>query len=146
VLRLAEVDGIKLIQLRNPWGSSEWNGDWSDDSEHWTTRMKNVLNYNSFEDNGVFWMDFNDFMEEFDTIYVCRNYTNQPEWKNLLIEDEWKGQYAEGLPTAGNSGAKMQKNPQYGITVTKPGRGYLVMRLREKESAYKSKHYGYLNL
>ena len=139
VLRLAEVDGTKLIQLRNPWGSGEWTGDWSDDSELWTTRMKNVLNYNVFEDDGVFWMDWNDFMEEFETIYVCRNYCNQKEWRNLLVEDAWEGSYAEGLPSKKNRKAKMEKNPQFGITVHKAGRGYLVMRLKEKENSYKSK-------
>ena len=37
-----EIDGVKLICLRNPWGFGEWNGDWADDSELWTTRMKNM--------------------------------------------------------------------------------------------------------
>jgi len=28
------------MQLRNPWGHQEWNGDWSDESPTWTRRMK----------------------------------------------------------------------------------------------------------
>ena len=27
---------IKLLKLRNPWGSGEWQGDWSDKSNLWT--------------------------------------------------------------------------------------------------------------
>jgi hypothetical protein len=42
ILKLMEADGHKLVQLRNPWGQGEWKGDWSDDSELWTTRMKNL--------------------------------------------------------------------------------------------------------
>jgi Calpain family cysteine protease len=25
-------DNVKLVKLRNPWGSGEWTGDWSDNS------------------------------------------------------------------------------------------------------------------
>lgn len=39
ILKLIEVDGTKLIMIRNPWGDGEWTGDWSDDSELWTIRM-----------------------------------------------------------------------------------------------------------
>ena len=28
--------GQKLIQLRNPWGETEWKGEWSDQSDQWT--------------------------------------------------------------------------------------------------------------
>ncbi len=28
--------GERLIQIRNPFGSFEWNGDWSDKSSKWT--------------------------------------------------------------------------------------------------------------
>lgn len=37
VLDIVEVDGYKLVQLRNPHGSAgvEWNGDWSDTCEKW---------------------------------------------------------------------------------------------------------------
>lgn len=112
-----EVDGIKLIKLRNPWGDGEWKGDWSDDSELWTKRMKNATGQQSFAEDGIFWMDFNDFVTEFDSVYVCRIFKENQGWKNLIIMDEWKGEYAEGLPNKKNRGAKMEKNPQYGITI-----------------------------
>jgi len=34
------VGGVKLCQLRNPWGGFEWQGDWGDDSDLWTDEIK----------------------------------------------------------------------------------------------------------
>jgi hypothetical protein len=108
--------------------------------------MKNVLKYNEFADDGVFWMDFNDFLEEFESIYICRNYGQLKEWKQLLIEDEWKGEYAQGLPNAKNRDCQLQKNPQFGIKINGPGKGYMVFRLTEKVKSSKDRLYGYINL
>ena len=33
---LGDVDGFKLVELRNPWGNArEWNGAWADGSATW---------------------------------------------------------------------------------------------------------------
>lgn len=134
VLKAIEVDGIKLVQIRNPWGRGEWTGDWSDDSDLWTTRMRNVLNWNLIEDDGIFWMEFGDFLSEFDEIYIGRNLTESKGWKNISVIDAWKGKYAGGLPSKQNKGAKMTEAPQFAITINKPGKGFLVMRLKEKKN------------
>ena len=28
-------DGVRLVCIRNPWGSGEWKGAWSDKSKKW---------------------------------------------------------------------------------------------------------------
>jgi calpain-15 len=35
-INLENGDTARLVQLRNPWGSFEWTGDWGDSSELWT--------------------------------------------------------------------------------------------------------------
>ena len=43
VIAVKEIQGgVKLLQLRNPWGEGgmEWNGDWSDNSPLWTEELK----------------------------------------------------------------------------------------------------------
>lgn len=32
VLKAREVDGVRLVLLKNPWGKHEWKGPWSDGS------------------------------------------------------------------------------------------------------------------
>ena len=31
---------VQLLKLRNPWGSGEWSGDWSDKSSLWTPKLR----------------------------------------------------------------------------------------------------------
>ena len=33
-------DGKQFVQVRNPWGSHEWNGPYSDKSPMWTPELK----------------------------------------------------------------------------------------------------------
>jgi hypothetical protein len=110
IVEAVEVDGLKMIRLRNPWGEGEWQGDWSDNSNKWTTRMKNILNYSN-EDDGMFWMDFNDFYDEYDTVYVCRNLSQKKGWTAISVADRWEGKYAGGLPNSRNRDARLEDAP-----------------------------------
>lgn len=125
--------------IRNPWGRGEWKGDWSDDSEKWTTRMRNLVDWHESKDDGIFWMELSDFMPEFDSIYVCKDYSDPKKWHNIEVNDKWEGEYAEGLPNSNNKGAKMEKNPQYGLTINKPGVGVIVLRLKDKQNRNQAK-------
>ena len=63
-------EDVKLVKLRNPWGSFEWKGDWSEESELWTEEIKAQLNFEKADD-GMFWMSFDDFKQYFDRVQIC---------------------------------------------------------------------------
>jgi hypothetical protein len=139
VLQFCEFDNYKLISLRNPHGNEgiEWNGDWSDDSGMWTQRAKSKCMFSDAHD-GIFWMDLDDFLENFSYLYVCRI---MKHWHQEEIKDEWKGETAEGLPTAANRTAKLEKNPQFVINITKPAPLFIQMTQFEKINMFKGKQF-----
>ena len=76
VLQLVEVEGFKLVQLRNPWGSEkEWNGDWSDASPLWAANpgVRDAVGFEAGP-NGLFWMPF----DRFAAIFVRDGHANPP--------------------------------------------------------------------
>jgi len=141
ILDVVEIDGYKLLQMRNPHGTRgvEWEGDWGDDSEKWSQRYKQKLNYENKND-GVFWIEVDDFIEQFSYIYVCQILDEKDGWKEIRISDEWKGESAEGLPTRNNPKAKLDKNPQFEITVQRPCDGFLYLQQMDTINMFKGKH------
>lgn len=73
-----EESGTRLLKLRNPWGESEWEGDWSDGSKLWTPEMMIKLDH-TFGDDGVFWMTYADFLKHFPSLNRVR-----------LFDDTWQ--------------------------------------------------------
>ena len=61
---------LYLIQLRNPWGEKEWTGNWSDNSNKWTDEYKKFFGYVN-SDDGIFWIDIEDYMSNFEATYIC---------------------------------------------------------------------------
>lgn len=65
---------VTLVNLRNPWGQFEWDGDWSDKSPLWTQEMKNAFHPTLSANDGSFWMSFDDFLKHYDylsVLYQC---------------------------------------------------------------------------
>uniref|UniRef100_A0A0G4HLT5 Calpain catalytic domain-containing protein n=1 Tax=Chromera velia CCMP2878 TaxID=1169474 RepID=A0A0G4HLT5_9ALVE len=61
-----------LLCLRNPHGRTEWKGAWGDSSRKWEEHPQ-IARALGFEKkvNGAFWMSFEDFHANFNTMYVC---------------------------------------------------------------------------
>ena len=68
----------RILKLSNPWGRYEWKGRWSENSDIWNQELKEQLNYEKADD-GMFWINIEDFVENFGQICACKynkNYIN----------------------------------------------------------------------
>lgn len=78
IMEARKVKGHRLLKIRNPWGKTEWTGAWSDNSPEWTDELRELLGHKPEED-GVFWMNYQDWMKKFHFLDRTR-----------LFDDKWK--------------------------------------------------------
>lgn len=78
VLKAREIDGIRLVLLKNPWGKHEWKGAWSDGSKEWTAEWLQKLGH-KFGDDGSFWISYEDLLKKYQAFDRTRLFG--PEWK-----------------------------------------------------------------
>ncbi|KAF2895241.1 hypothetical protein ILUMI_10932, partial [Ignelater luminosus] len=71
VLDVREINGDRLIKLREPCGLKTWTGDWSNNSHRWTPSLKKQLLANDTR-KGVFWIGFQDILKYFFAVGVCK--------------------------------------------------------------------------
>lgn len=98
---------MRFVKVRNPWGrSGDWKGDWSDESPKWDEHpeveqaMKDdeSIGFDRLIRDGTFWMVWEDYVRQFDTIYMCRLFGE--EFNQYLIQGAWKGNSAGGAHKA----------------------------------------------
>ncbi|XVF69785.1 hypothetical protein PTKIN_Ptkin11bG0109600 [Pterospermum kingtungense] len=118
LLQVREVDGHKLVQIRNPWANEvEWNGPWSDSSLEWTDRMRHKLKHVPQSKDGIFWMSWQDFQIHFRSIYVCRVY---PPEMRYSVHGQWRGYSAGGCQDYNS----WHQNPQFRLRASGPDASY----------------------
>ncbi|EGX92311.1 calpain-like protein [Cordyceps militaris CM01] len=64
VQRVVEMDGKRLVMLRNPWGKGEWKGAWADGSKEWTPEWMKKLGH-KFGEDGEFWICYADLLRHY---------------------------------------------------------------------------------
>ena len=62
---------VQLVKLRSPWSKFDWKGDWSDDSDCWTSLLRSQLGWER-SDDGQFWMDIRDVEKYFQRVVICK--------------------------------------------------------------------------
>ncbi|XP_054848413.1 calpain-5-like [Eublepharis macularius] len=99
LLELFKAQKLQLIRLRNPWGSMEWDGAWSDKSPEWqqVSRRERHRMGVTVQDDGEFWMSFEDFCTHFTDVVICQRMNTarlscQQRWIEGLRFGEWDPQ------------------------------------------------------
>ncbi|XP_008500619.2 calpain-9 [Calypte anna] len=96
---------VQLIRIRNPWGQVEWNGPWSDNSLEWcsVSPSEKARLAQETQDDGEFWMKFEDFKVHFDKVEICNLTPDALEentahrWEVTIHQGSWvRGSTAGG--------------------------------------------------
>lgn len=113
---------VPLVRLRNPWGEKEWNGAFSDGSVEWrsiTSKEKEKLGLVT-EDDGEFWMPWDDFVIQFTDLSVnhlinTSLFSFSKTWREFISLSSWtKPDRAGGCL---NHPTTFLDNPQYRFDV-----------------------------
>ncbi|RDW93338.1 calpain-like protein [Aspergillus mulundensis] len=94
IMDVKEIDGVRLVKLRNPWGKKEWSGAWSDGSEQWTPEWMQKLNH-KFGNDGFFWISYEDLLKKYQHFDRTRlfgdEWTITQQWTSLNVP--WSADY-----------------------------------------------------
>ncbi|KAM6959851.1 calpain-5 isoform 2-T2 [Tautogolabrus adspersus] len=91
-----EVSRLFMVRMRNPWGTTDWTGAWSQGSQQWQqmSRAEREKTGLIVRDVGEFWMDFQDFCHYFTDVVVCRLVERtllwpSSHWREVRCYGEW---------------------------------------------------------
>ena len=134
---------VPLLRLRNPWGNSEWQGDWSDHSPLWrqvSAAVKREIEWSNDPNDGTFFMALPDFLQCFEKIYLCKTL------RDGLVRVDVTSRWEAGRSAGGCSNCPTWMcNPQYAITVREPTQGFVVLTQGDVRKFGEKSGGGYVN-
>lgn len=123
--RITTSPQLRLAKIRNPWGTGEWTGDWSDHSPLWTPELKEELKFTD-QDDGTFWMSFEDLCKHFLGLSVCMaRHSGRDRW----FEERAAFQY-----TFSKMGRGCINVPFFEITLDAPAEVFVAVHQQDKRT------------
>ncbi|XP_047235509.1 calpain-5-like isoform X3 [Girardinichthys multiradiatus] len=142
LLAFFKSEKLQMIRMRNPWGEKEWSGPWSDSSEEWNKVSKSEREKLgvTVQDDGEFWMNFDDFCQYFTDLILCRlintSYLSiHKTWEEEVMRGSWVHRQDPLRNRSGgciNHKVTFLQNPQYVFDVKKVEDEVLIC-LQQKE-------------
>lgn len=123
IVRAIEIPPFQLICIRNPWGSykeetginnlpgDRWKGPFSRYSNDWTKEMLEIVKPELENNDGTFWMRFEDFTDYFCSASICHLCLPQFGFREFRISSNIIYTYDE------NSNSENITYPQFILTV-----------------------------
>jgi len=121
---------IPMVRIRNPWGNgSEWTGAWSDGSKEWSllSEDEKIELGIQMEDDGEFWMSFQDFTDNFQKLEICNLGPDSLDEGDLADKKRWECHktHAGWVKRVSAGGCRnyletFWTNPQFRMTLTDP--------------------------
>jgi hypothetical protein len=118
--------GVRLLKLRNPHGGTEWNGAFSDGSSEWTAELKaeveEICHHELLsEDDGSFFMEFEDFLHYMGEIGSCTPFMVTAGEHHDIVADNVVGCWVAGETAGGPRGlGTFRFNPSYRFVPSDP--------------------------
>ncbi|RFU77601.1 calpain family cysteine protease [Trichoderma arundinaceum] len=113
IQKAVDIDGKRLLRLKNPWGKGEWKGRWSDGSKEWTPEWLEKLGHR-FGDDGDFWIAYEDLLQKYQAFERTR-----------LFDDTW--QVSQIWTTVNVPWMLDYNDTHFSLSITKPGPVVIVL-------------------
>ena len=110
VLKKSNGAEIKLLKMKNMWGTNEWVGDWSDNSLKWTQEFKKEVGLEPKQD-GIFWISYEDYLQFYTTTHICKIHPNYDYTTQKIKSSK-----------ANNEPLNLSK-----VVIKQPGHGYFIV-------------------
>mmetsp|Transcript_6709 Transcript_6709/g.11909 ORF Transcript_6709/g.11909 Transcript_6709/m.11909 type:complete len:795 (-) Transcript_6709:1604-3988(-) len=135
LIAVKEAHGHRLLNIRNPWGTFEWAGNWSDNSPLWTPKMREAIKPTLTANDGTFWMSFDDFIRSFSGVNICHvgNY-DEARMKGLFKKEVLDSQI------------RVTAQWYYTVTTASPAKVYLSLHQNDERMLGVIKTRSYLDL
>ncbi|XP_039997575.1 calpain-5-like [Xiphias gladius] len=121
LLKTGGISRLFMVRMRNPWGTTDWTGAWSQRSQQWQqmSRAEREKMGLVVRDVGEFWMDFEDFCHYFTDVVVCRLVERallwpSSHWREVRRHGEWAP-----APTTPGSPPSTVLHGNYALTLGK---------------------------